>query len=148
MMQHALIPPVVQLIAPSRHVPPLPGARVLVVDDDPDSRTSMTLLLKQAGLSVVGAASAREALAAVEGPKFDLAIIDIVLPDVRGDELLQALRAHDESNQKLPAIAVTGYGSYENQERIRQAGFDAYVIKPADYRRLLDIIARLIEPTS
>ena len=108
----------------------------------------MSVLLKQAGLSVVVAATAREALAALKDAIFDLAIIDIVLPDVRGDQLLPTLRAYDESTRKLPAIAVTGYGSYQNQERVRQAGFDAYFVKPADFGRLLDTISRLLRPST
>jgi len=130
--------------APSGPVSPLTGARVLVVDDDPDARTALTGVLKSAGLSVVVAASAREALAAQKVATFDLAIIDVILPDVRGDELLPQLRTFDRSTGKLPAIAVTGYGSSQNQERVRQAGFDAYFVKPADFGRLLATISRLL----
>ena len=139
-----LMDPLVQFGVPSGPLLPSPGARVLVVDDDPDSRVAMVVLLKQAGLSVVAAASAREALAALKIAGFDLAIIDIVLPDVRGDELLPQLRTFDRSTGKLPAIAVTGYGSHQNQERIRRAGFEAYFVKPADSGRLLDTISRLL----
>ena len=102
------------------------------------------MLLKEAGFSVVATSSASEALAALKAATFDLAIIDIVLPDVRGDELLPMLRAYDESTRSLPAIAVTGYGSSQNQERVLQAGFDAYLVKPPDFRRLLDTISRLL----
>jgi CheY-like chemotaxis protein len=141
-MYHLPLQPLVLFHRLSRS--PRSGARVLVVDDDPSAQRLMAVLLKEAGFSVVAASRASEAIAAYKTAKFDLAVIDIVLPDVRGDELLTTLRSVDESSRRLPAIAVTGYGSYVNQERVRQAGFDAYFVKPTDFGRLLDKIAELI----
>ena len=123
---------------------PLAGAHVLLVDDDRDQRTSMEMLLSQAGTSVVAVGSARDALAATTKVGFDMLILDVVLPDGRGYDLLKNLRSLGPSSRTIPAIALSGYDSQQNQDRIREAGFDAYLVKPVSYAQLIENLVRLL----
>ena len=119
------------------------GTHVLVVDDDRDSRNSLSRLLARAGVSVVSAATASEALDACKDRRFDAAVVDIVLPDLHGADLLGKLRELHGPERKLPAVAITGYGSAENRARVEAAGFDEFFVKPPDFGRLLGAISRL-----
>jgi len=114
---------------------PAVAGRVLVVDDNVDSATSVAAMLAAAGHEVRVAFSAVEALAAVLGFAPQVAILDIGLPDMDGYQL--AVRLRDDRRWAARLIALTGYGQAADKEKARAAGFDLHFTKPADPAALL-----------
>ena len=122
----------------------LTSARVLLVEDDPDQRTSLEMLLTSAGISVVAVPGIQEAIAALKDANFDLFILDIVLRDGRAWDLLRHVRNLDSPLRTVRAMAMSGYNSQQNQDKVREAGFDAYLLKPVKYVQLMGTIASLL----
>jgi CheY-like chemotaxis protein len=106
--------------------------RVLIVEDDDDSREMLGELVASYGHLAVPAANADEALAHVRIQKPDLAFIDLGLPELGGCELARLLRLAmaDTPGLKTRLVALTGYSDREMRESAGAAGFDAYVVKP------------------
>jgi CheY-like chemotaxis protein len=106
--------------------------RVLIVEDDDDSREMLGELVSSYGHHAVSAANATEALARVRDQKPDLAFIDLGLPQLGGCELARLLRQAmaEMPGLKTRLVALTGYSDREMRERAGAAGFDAYVVKP------------------
>ncbi len=112
--------------------------KILVVEDENDSRWVIHRILKDAGHSVTAAASGAEALDRVTSGAFDLAVVDIGLPDFTGFELLQRMRAIRE----IRAIALTGFNSEADLLRSRESGFIEHLTKPIEAHMLQDAVAR------
>jgi CheY-like chemotaxis protein len=105
--------------------------RVLVVDDDRDSREALGVLLGQAGMNVALAGSVREALRIVPDFSPSVVLSDIAMPDEDGFALIQALRQRERNTGKrLTAIAVTALAEPDFRRRALSAGFDACFLKP------------------
>lgn len=102
----------------------LHGQRLLVVDDDPDTRRLFAAILRRSGAEVVTASSAGEALERIEHFAPDVVLTDIAMPERDGHELLRELRATLDST--IPIIAVTANG----HEAAARSGFDRIVLKP------------------
>jgi two-component system CheB/CheR fusion protein len=123
-------------------VPRTRGARhrVLIIDDNQDSRDVLAMLLEIDGHRVFAAGSGREGLevALVERPT--LVIVDIGLPDIDGYEVARRLRQALKSEATL--VAFSGYGQPEDRRRSLEAGFDAHVVKPATGETILSLLAR------
>jgi signal transduction histidine kinase/ActR/RegA family two-component response regulator len=130
-------------------VPALPdvntirGRRVLVVDDDADTRELATEALAQAGVVVTTAASVDEAFERIHLDPPDAIVADIGMPVVSGYELVHRLRA-DPRLAGIPAVALTAYGGAEARDAALTAGFSAYVRKPYDPRALVALLSGLI----
>jgi signal transduction histidine kinase/ActR/RegA family two-component response regulator len=115
-------------MAPAR----LDGIRVLVVEDDPDGRDMLMVLLEHAGATVVSASSVREALDMLETIRPDVMVSDIAMADEDGYSLIRRIRARQaEHGGEIPAVALTGYVFPEDRLRVLAAGFQAHVGKPA-----------------
>jgi two-component system CheB/CheR fusion protein len=123
------------------HVP-LRGLRVLVVEDSRDLLESFCALLQLEGADVTPAPSGERALEAAEQQDFDLVLSDIGMPLMDGYMFLRALRQRPRF-AKVPAIALTGFGSAEDAAHSVEAGFDAHLSKPVDIRRLQALVAEL-----
>ena len=93
---------------PERPSPALPKGKILVVDDEADIRESLQALLEMEGYVVDLAASGAEGLRAVEARDYDLMLLDLMMPDLSGMEVLQEVRSHDRD---LPVFLITAYGS-------------------------------------
>lgn len=119
-------------------VAPLEGVRILLVEDDTDSRTAMTLLLGRAGAVVTAVDSAEAALALHDN--FDLLLSDIGLPDRDGYQLIRELRSRS-AWQGRPAIACSAYALPEDRTRALEAGFDRFMTKPIEPEDLIQSIA-------
>lgn len=116
--------------------------RVLVVDDNADTREMMALFLGVEGARVVTAGDANEALSALEAERIDVLVCDIGLPEIDGLALLRTVRARPTERGGLtPAIAVTGYSERDMRDRIMAAGYQMHVVKPVEPSRLVDLIA-------
>jgi CheY-like chemotaxis protein len=112
-------------------------ARVLLVEDHPDSAEMLSLLLLSAGLDVRVANSVEQALSLADD--CDVVVSDIALPDGSGLELLRELH----SRRHVPAVAVSGYGSDDDISRSLAAGFSEHLTKPVDFERLIGTVRRL-----
>ncbi|HYG69566.1 MAG TPA: ATP-binding protein, partial [Anaeromyxobacteraceae bacterium] len=129
-----------------RRRPDLAGARVLVVDDEADSRELLLQLLASWGAKAAGAGSVREALAVLAGEVPDLIVSDIAMPGEDGFALLERVREADEGRAApLPVVALTAFARPEDRRRILSAGFDAHVAKPVEPDELRATIAGLLE---
>ena len=120
------------------------GLRLLVVDDDPDTRTLLTFLFELEGAEVVTAASASDALAIMLFFKPDILISDIYLPDEDGYSLLLKVRNLEaKRGRKIPAIAMTASAFEEDHKRALLVGYDIYRCKPIDLDELASVVASL-----
>jgi PAS domain S-box-containing protein len=120
-----------------------PSRRVLVVDDNVDSATSLTMLLMAMGLTAESAHDGVEALEATERFRPDTVLLDIGLPRLNGYEVARALRqrgAERGADCPLLLVALTGWGQEEDRERARAAGFDHHLVKPVDLGQLTRIL--------
>jgi CheY-like chemotaxis protein len=124
------------------HCPALRGKRVLVVDDDADSRDMLAIVLERSGAEVATAESAAEALASFQLHQPHVLLLDLGLPDEDGFSLLRKLR---ELGEEVPAIALTGYGSPEDRDQTRNGGFQAHRVKPVALSDMLDSVARVLQ---
>jgi PAS domain S-box-containing protein len=109
--------------------------RVLVVEDNNDTREVLLEWLELMGHSVSGASDGRQGLELALSLKPDVALVDIGLPAVDGYEVAKNLRAA-EGGDEVYLVAVSGYGRPEDRARALDAGFDAYVVKPVDEEAL------------
>jgi signal transduction histidine kinase len=129
--------------APADPAPPPPagpGARVLVVDDNPEIRSTVQLFLQLEGHQVATADCGQAALDHIRQTPPDVVLLDIALPDLDGYAVAERVRAaHAERRPRL--IAMTGTVGPGERERALRAGFDAHVAKPVDTRILLRLIA-------
>jgi signal transduction histidine kinase/ActR/RegA family two-component response regulator len=126
-------------------VPQLAGARVLVVDDDPDARDVLRTILENAGARVTTSTSARETRAIMSESRPDLLIADIGMPDEDGYSLIQSIRNLETGPTRLPAIALTAHSRPEDVEQALASGFQMHVAKPIDSQRLVASIASLFD---
>ena len=122
----------------------LRGCRILVVEDDPDSRDLAKTLLESAGAAVETCATARAALEALARDSFDVVVADIGLPGEDGLWLIRQLRAaRTPERPAIPAIALTAFASLRDRQAALAAGYDDLIAKPLDLDALLDTIGRL-----
>jgi PAS domain S-box-containing protein len=112
---------------------PASRKRIVIVDDNRDALESLATLLRLAGHEVTTASDGATGLRIVEETEPDLALLDIGLPGMSGYEVARRLR---EAGCNVPLAAVTGYGTPEDRERTRAAGFDHHLVKPVDTARL------------
>ncbi|HTG32012.1 MAG TPA: chemotaxis protein CheB [Thermoanaerobaculia bacterium] len=125
---------------------PLSGLRLLVVEDEETGREMLTKLLEQYGAEVVAAASATEALAALDRGVPDVLLSDIGMPGESGYDLLRRVRALPvERGGRVPALAFTAYSSNQDRLDSLDAGFQAHLAKPTDPARLVAMITALVQ---
>jgi PAS domain S-box-containing protein len=117
------------------------GISVLVVDDEPDGRDLLRLVLEQCGATVTAVESAAEALRVLERLTPHVLISDLAMPGVDGYALIRQARARS-ATAHVPAVALTAYASAEARVLAFSAGFDAYIAKPVDPAELVAIVVR------
>jgi len=123
----------------------LGGVRVLVVDDQPDARELLALVLGRAGAQVSAASSAAEALELLEREELDVLVSDIGMPVADGYALIGRVRDLTAGGaRRTPSVALTAYASEEDQRRALAAGFDAHIPKPVEPSELVSVIAGLL----
>jgi CheY-like chemotaxis protein len=113
--------------------------RVLVVEDNPDTRETLRFVLGVWGHQVEVACDGEQGLAKALAWQPEVTILDIGLPLLDGYEVARRLRAALQGRVRL--IALTGYGSAEDRRRALEAGFDAHLVKPADPAELRRLVA-------
>ncbi len=118
--------------------------RILVVDDNPDSTESLSLLLGLIGHDVRTAPDGPQALEAAAAFRPDLVLLDIGLPGMDGPEVCRRIRSQPWGRATIVA-ALTGWGGEEDRDRSVEAGFDAHLVKPVDDATLMQLLASLSE---
>jgi PAS domain S-box-containing protein len=113
--------------------------RVLMVDDDVDTRLILSRLLGKAGHDVVPVESVHGALKLLDSEQFDVLISDIGLPDSSGYELVREAK----KRQPLKGIALSGFGAEEDLRRSMEAGFDYHLTKPVNFQDLLSVLRKV-----
>ncbi|HLO83535.1 MAG TPA: response regulator [Nostocaceae cyanobacterium] len=121
------------------------GLKILVVDDEIDSRQLVSFVLQDVGAEVITATSALEAIPALINHKPNALILDIGMPNIDGYMLLQQIRTlPPEQGGNVPAIALTAYAGELNKQQALAAGFHTHLSKPVEPNELVSLIANLI----
>ena len=118
------------------------GASVLIVDDDAGIRKTLSKILEKEGYLVKTVENGQQAIKASNEWFFNVALIDIRLPDMEGTKLLERLK---EPEPKMVKIIITGYASLQNAIEAVNKGADGYVLKPFDATELLAMIEKHLE---
>ena len=120
----------------------LSGVKVLLVDDDADSRELALQVLSDCGAEVLSAASASQALELVQAHLPHVVVSDIGMPDVDGIELLRRIRDLGEARGgNTPAIALTAFARAEDRRRALDAGYSVHLAKPVESAKLIATVA-------
>jgi len=113
------------------------SSRILVIDDDESIRNTIAMTLQHAGYVVDTAETGKQAIQKSEVNFYNLAIIDIRLPDIEGTELLTAL---SETTPKIVKIILTGFPGMDNALKAINKGVDGYLIKPVSSEELVRVV--------
>ncbi len=125
---------------------PLAGLRVLVVDDEADTRNFLSFMFEEYGAFATAVASVDEALAVLEQAKPDILISDIGMSEQDGYTLIRKLRSLEpEKGGRIPAIALTAYTREEDRLKALSAGFQQHLSKPIDPTKLIAVVANVLE---
>ncbi|MGD0496057.1 MAG: response regulator [Candidatus Bathyarchaeia archaeon] len=111
--------------------------RILIVDDDENIRKVLLAILEDKGYAVESVGTAREAVEKSKRKFYNLALIDIRLPDMEGIELLTKMR---DTTPKMRKVIITGYPTLQNAVDAVNKGADAYIVKPFDVEKVLNTI--------
>ncbi|TXM57087.1 response regulator, partial [Methylobacterium sp. WL120] len=123
------------------------GLRVLLAEDNPINALLATKALERLGAEVVHAADGLEALARIaDGGVFDLALIDIRMPNCDGHETARRIRAAEARARsgRLQLVALTANAGREDEKAARRAGFDGFLAKPLDLKLLPGLLERRV----
>ena len=115
---------------------------ILIVEDDTNIRESLNTILQQEGYDTDTARNGQEAIQKSKARFFNIALLDIKLPDTEGTKLLTTMH---ENLPKMVKIMITGYPSQKNAVEALNYGADAYIIKPVKPAKLLALIDRKLE---
>jgi DNA-binding NtrC family response regulator len=112
---------------------------ILVVDDDTELRKVLSSILSEEGYSVKTVENGKQAIKVSEKTRFDLALIDIKLPDMEGTKLLQRLKI---KQPHIVMIIITGFPTIENAMGAVNEGADGYILKPFEIQKLLQAVRK------
>jgi PAS domain S-box-containing protein len=130
-------------------MPLLTNVRVVLVDDDPDTREVLHAVLGTSGADVIAAESTAQGLAAIEQRVPDVIIADIGMPGEDGYAFIEQARTLLAARGvQPPAIALTAYARLEDRERVLAAGFQRQIAKPADPRTVVMAVTELVRPSA
>ncbi|MDZ8069769.1 MAG: response regulator [Nostoc sp. DedQUE08] len=125
---------------------PLAGLKVLVVDDEADTRNFLSFMFEEYGAFASAVASVDEALVVVEQAKPDILISDIGMSEQDGYTLIRKLRSLEpEKGGRIPAIALTAYTREEDRLKALKAGFQQHLSKPIDPNKLISAVANILQ---
>jgi signal transduction histidine kinase/ActR/RegA family two-component response regulator len=120
----------------SDHAARLDGVRVMVLDDEADTRDLVVMTLRQCGADVTAASSCADAIGLITQASEDgrphVVVSDIGMPGEDGYSFIRRLRAIEIDSRRIRAVALTGYANDEDRTRVLAAGFQAHVPKPTD----------------
>ena len=114
-----------------------PNKTILIVDDDKSILRTFTRILQKSGYEIETAETGKEAIEKVENRHYDLALVDIRLPDIDGTDLIAKLK---KQLQQTTKIMITGFPSLETGIKALDEGADAYLVKPVKPQELLFLL--------
>jgi CheY-like chemotaxis protein len=123
------------------------GVRVLVVDDDPDTRELLTEVLSGLGAKVTSVGSARHALERLTTDGADIVLSDIAMPEEDGLSLIRRIRGLPGPLAQVPAIALTAFARADDRVRAIEAGYQMHLAKPVELAELQAGLAALTDTT-
>lgn len=130
-----------------QEAPALDGIKVMIVDDEDDSRELLIVVLEQEGAQVESAESVLAAFSCLETFQPDLIISDIGMPVTDGYDFLNIIRSMPDSQlSTVPAIALTAYARDEDHQLALQAGYQAHIAKPFDITEISKVVYQLTRP--
>lgn len=115
--------------------------RVLIVEDDPDTLVILRVNLNAAGIEPILASDGRTAIARIEAEKPDAVLLDVLLPGIDGWQVLEELHA---TGNTVPVIVCSGKNNPQDIQRARDLGAAAYLVKPFDIDRLIDVTTEAV----
>jgi len=124
-----------------------PSLRVLVVDDNVDAARSLAMLLKDSGHQVRMEHTGPTALEAALDYRPNVVLLDIGLPEMDGYEVAKRIR-EQPFLQNVVLVAMTGYGHDTDRQRSHEGGFNAHLVKPADFAKVQQILATVSVQTA
>jgi PAS domain S-box-containing protein len=125
-------------------LPELDGLRLLVVDDEEDTRALLKTVLEGCGASVTTATCAREAIVALKESRPDVLISDLGMPEEDGYDLIKKVRAlPEEDGGQTPSAALTAYAGVEDRMKVLRSGFQIHIPKPVEPAELVAVVANL-----
>jgi DNA-binding response OmpR family regulator len=116
---------------------------ILVVEDNTAIRKLFCTVLKKQGFETVDFSDGSSVIKEIENLKPDLMILDILLPDINGTDLIQKLRSYPNC-ANTPALAVTGFASEQDERHFKEIGFNDYLAKPIDTVKFTEVIKKLL----
>lgn len=116
---------------------------VLLVEDEPRVAAFVSKGLRARGHTVHWASAGRPALLALDGPGWDLVLLDLGLPDIDGLDVLQGIR---DRHNTIPVVVVTARDDRESETRAAQLGIRSYLMKPFSFTDLLEIVEEPARP--
>ncbi|MBV8152851.1 MAG: response regulator [Candidatus Eremiobacteraeota bacterium] len=120
-------------------------ARIMVVDDNASNRELLLYLLRAFGYEVEGFEGGLAALEALRADRFDLALVDVLMPDIDGYEFARRVK-RDPDRRSIALVAVTALAMPGDREKAIAAGFDGYIAKPIDPPAFAGELARFLPP--
>jgi PAS domain S-box-containing protein len=125
--------------------PRLDGVRVLVVDDDSDTRQMLKAVLSECQAEVITAASAAEAIKEIQQRKPDVLVSDLGMPEQDGYELIKQVRETESADHtaRIPALALTAYAKAEDRVRALSGGYQVHLAKPVEPAEFVLVVANL-----
>ena len=115
---------------------------ILIIDDDKSILNIFTRILQKQGYQTDTAETGQEALEKLQAGKYDLALIDVKLPDTNGTDLLARI---NQTRPNMIKIAITGFPSLEDASKVIDRGAAAYLVKPVKSEELVSIIAEKLK---
>lgn len=121
--------------------------RVLVAEDEPNIVESLRFLLERAGYDLTICHNGSDALAAAIGGEHDVMVLDVMLPEMNGLDVLRTLRS-DPVTSPLPVLMLTAKGQREDREDALAAGADMFISKPFSNAELVEAVSQLARKVS
>jgi two-component system CheB/CheR fusion protein len=130
-------------LANGEYLGSLTGIKILLVDDSPDILETMCELLESEGASVTTADGGARGIELAEQAPFDVIVSDIGMPEIDGHKMMSVIRQQG-ANTQTPSIALTGYGTLNDVEKAKAAGFTVHQRKPIDLQALIDAVTQAV----
>lgn len=116
--------------------------KILVIDDEPNMRHSLSMIFDKAGFFVTEASGAQEALDALNKKPYDLVFLDLNMPGINGMQLLPEI---NNLYPSMPVIILTGFGTMESAEKAIEFGARGFILKPINPLEIIERVSRVLK---